>query len=475
MATSNKVVIENATLLQSPIQTFLSTDMASASGTLTVKNITGFATAGPTGNGKNCVLILGELGNEGTEIINTSASTAPTGSTITLASNTVFPHSSGTPVYVIDYDNVEVSTATTLTGSKTVLATIPVQVGSDYTTYDDTAGSVGYYFARFKNTITTTYSSYSDGIPVGGYGILTARYIINNALGMINKDTSELLTDQFCFNEINNCQMEVLREYKRWSFMQVFDYSLGQITTGQWKVAVPANLDDQFTNKSIYNFRIGTQTNLQWVDKQKWNEIVAGVAHTTLASNINVSDATITLTDASDFDQNGGSIYIGANIYQFTSITSNVVTLTAVSTTTDTAGEDAFQGASFGYPQYWTTFGGYLYFYPVLATAFNMQEGNLDYYQKPITITNDSDQIVLPDPNVCVFYLAWKMLLRINNGVDDATTNPMYQSYSARKNTLMRKEMAGNNFRMKPLKNEIKETNNIDSRSTRLGNFNIFN
>lgn len=467
MSTSNKVNIENATLLQSPIQTFLSTDMASASGTLTVKNITGFAI--------NQVLIIGELGNEGTELIKTHAATAPTGSTITLASNTVFPHSSGTPVYVIDYDNVEVSTATTLTGSKTILATIPVQVGSDYTTYDDTAGSVGYYFARFKNTITTTYSSYSDGIPVGGYGILTARYIINNALGMINKDTSELLTDQFCFNEINNCQMEVLREYKRWSFMQVFDYSLGSILTGQWRVTVPANLDDQFTNKSIYNFRIGTQTNLQWVDKQKWNEIVAGVAHTTLASNINVSDATITLTDASDFDQNGGSIYIGANIYQYTSITSNVVTLTAVSTTTDTAGEDAFQGASFGYPQYWTTFGGYLYFYPVLATAFNMQEGNLDYYQKPITITNDSDQIVLPDPNVVVFYLAWKCLLKINNGVDDATTNPMYQSYSARKNTLMRKEMAGNNFRMKPLKNEIKETNNIDSRSTRLGNFNIFN
>jgi hypothetical protein len=441
--------------------------MASASGTLTVKNITGFAI--------NQVLIIGELGNEGTELIKTHAATAPTGSTITLASNTVFPHSSGTPVYVIDYDNVEVSTATTLTGSKTVLATIPVQVGSDYTTYDDTAGSVGYYFARFKNIITSVFSAYSDGIPVGGYGILTARYIINNALGMINKDTSELLTDQFCFNEINNCQMEVLREYKRWSFMQVFDYSLGQITTGQWKVAVPTNLDDQFTNKSIYNFRIGTQTNLQWVDKQKWNEIVAGVAHTTLASNINVSDATITLTDASDFDQNGGSIYIGANIYQYTSITSNVVTLTAVSTTTDTAGEDAFQGASFGYPQYWTTFGGYLYFYPVLATAFNMQEGNLDYYQKPITITNDSDTIVLPDPNVVIFYLAWKMLLRINNGVDDATTNPMYQSYSARKNTLMRKEMAGNNFRMKPLKNEIKETNNIDSRSTRLGNFNIFN
>ena len=467
MAQTNKVIVENLTLLQNPIKTYLTTDLASGSASATVKNITGFAV--------NQVLILGELGNEGTELIYTHASTAPTGSTITFNQNTTFPHSSGTPIYVIDFDKVEISNAVTSTSTKVVLNTIFLQVDSQNTIYDDTIGSSGYYFARFYNTLTSIYTPYSDAIPTGGYPINSARQIIDNALGMINKQTSELLTDTFCFNEINNCQMEVLREYKRWSFMQVFDYSLGQILTGQWKVAVPANLDDQFTNKSIYNFRIGTQTNLQYVDKQKWNEIVSGVAHTTLANAVNVSDATITLTDASDFDQNGGSIYAGANIYQYTSITSNVATLTAVSTTTNNAGDDAFQGASFGYPQYWTTFGGYLWFYPVLATAFNMQEGNLDYYIKPIPIVNDSDSVVLPDPNVVIFYLAWKMLLRINNGVDDASTNPMYQSYSARKQTLMRKEMTGNNFRMKPLKNEIKETNNVDSRSTRLGNFNIFN
>jgi hypothetical protein len=467
MAQTNKVIVENLTLLQNPIKTYLTTDLASGSASATVKNITGFAV--------NQVLILGELGNEGTELIYTHASTAPTGSTITFNQNTTFPHSSGTPIYVIDFDKAEISNAVTSTSTKVVLNTIFLQVDSQNTIYDDTIGSSGYYFARFYNTLTSIYTPYSDAIPTGGYPINSARQIIDNALGMINKQTSELLTDTFCFNEINNCQMEVLREYKRWSFMQVFDYSLGQITTGQWKVAVPANLDDQFTNKSIYNFRIGTQTNLQYVDKQKWNEIVAGVAHTTLANAVNVSDATITLTDASDFDQNGGSIYAGANIYQYTSITSNVATLTAVSTTTNNAGDDAFQGASFGYPQYWTTFGGYLWFYPVLAGAFTMNEGNLDYYQKPIPIVNDSDTIVLPDPNCVIFYVAWKCLVKINNGVDDASTHPMYQSYDARKQTLKLKEITGQNFSMKPLKNEIKETNNVDSRSTRLGNFNIFN
>ena len=253
--------------------------------------------------------------------------------------------------------------------------------------------------------------------------------------------------------------------------MQVFDYDLGSITTGQWSIAVPANMDDQNTNKSIYNFRIGTFGNLQWIDKEKWNDITQGVAHTTLASNINVSDATITLTDSSDFDQNGGTVYIGANTYGYSSITSNVLTLSAVSTTTNTAGQDVFQGGTLGIPSYWTTFGGNIYFYPILAGTYTEREGHLDYYISPISITNDSDTIVLPDPNVVIFYLAWKMLLRINNGVDDASTNPMYQSYSARKQTLMRKEVIGRTVTMRPLKNTIDEQNDVDNKQVRTGAF----
>jgi hypothetical protein len=460
---SSKIIVENLTLLQNPVQTFLTSDLASGSSAATVKNITGFAV--------NQVIILGELGNEGTELIKTHASTAPTGSTITFASNTIFPHSSGTPMYVVDYDQVEFSNAGSITGSKSVLTTTNLQVDSLTTNYDIQAGYLGYYFVRFKNSITSAFSDYSDPVPVGGYPINSARQIIDNALGMINKQTSELLTDTFCFNEINNCQMEVLREYKRWSFMQVFDYSLGQLSTGQWRVAVPANLDDQNTNKSIYNFHIGTMDDLVWIDKQKWNEIIQGVAHTTLASNINVSDASITLTDASNFDPNGGSVYIGANIYGYSAITGNSLTLNSVSTTTNTAGQDVFQGASLGMPTYWTTFGGYLYFYPVLGSTYTLREGILDYYIAPQPIVNDSDTIVLPDPNVVVFYLAWKCLLKINNGVDDASTHPMYDSYDARKQTLMRKEVIGRTVQMHPLKNSLIEENNVDNKAIRTGAF----
>ncbi len=263
-----------------------------------------------------------------------------------------------------------------------MLATQNVNVDDINSIYTDTAGSTGFYFARFKNTITSVFSAYTGAVPVGGYSILSARSIINSALGMINKLPSNLLTDTYSFNEINNGQMEVLREMKRWSFMQIFDYNLGQILTGQWKIALPANIDDTFSDKSVYNFRVGTSDNLTRIDKAKWNEITEGVAHTTLTNIINIGDATVTLVNSSDFPS-GGTLQIGSHTYQYTAInqTTGVATLSAISTTTDAAGSDVFSGATLGTPAYWTTWGGNIQFYPVLSTTLNQQDGHLDYYR----------------------------------------------------------------------------------------------
>lgn len=138
-------------LISTPLaQTFLSADIASASATLTVKNITGFAI--------NQILLIGQAGNQGAEIIKTHASTAPTGSTITLASNTVFPHSAGTLVTVLNFDQVEFNHTVTLTGAKTVLATVNVAANNSETLYNDLTYTTGYYFARFKNSITAAFS-----------------------------------------------------------------------------------------------------------------------------------------------------------------------------------------------------------------------------------------------------------------------------------------------------------------------------
>jgi len=292
-------------------------------------------------------------------------------------------------------------------------------------------------------------------------------------LSQIGKTTSPLLNDQYCFSQLNNGQIETLRELKRWSFMQVFNYSLGELTTGTWKIAVPTNIDDQNTNKTIWNFKIGTSTNLTWVDKEKWNEITQGVSNTTLAANIAVGATTATLTDSSDF-QDSGTIYIGENTYSYSANdrSTNVLTITT-STTTNTSGEVVFSGGTLGTPVYWTIFDGYIYYYPILGSELDHKNAYLDYYKKMTVIENDTDEIVLPDPTVMQYYLSWKLLLRINSGTETEGSLGFKNSYIARREKLKQKDALGRSFQLKPTLNRRILQNDSDDEATRLGNFDI--
>ena len=440
---SQPVKIPISPLLLDNVSTVTTVDIASGSSTLTVKNIGGFAV--------NQILLLDTVGNQGSEIIKTHASTVPSGNTITLASNTLYPHSSSTKVTIINFDQVEISTAATTAGSKSVLTTATLVANALETLYNDTVTSSGYYFARFKNSITSAFSPYSDAAPLTGYTMLSARSIIDRALADINKVVNGTLTDEYGFMQIDNCQMECLKQYKRWSFMQSFDTVIGTTSTGNWKVTLPANCDDQNTTKSIYTFRIGREYEMQWVDKEQWNDIIEGIAYTTLASNINVSDATITLTDSTDFDD-AGSALIGANTYSYTANnrSTGVLTLSAVSTNTNTAGQDAFLFTGFGYPVYWTTYGGTLYHYPPIGASYNNRDYRLDYYKSLTQIQHDSDTIVLPDPVVVQYYLSWKFLLRQQNGLSTPDSDRFHELYLDRRTKMEQKESLNRSFVLNP-------------------------
>lgn len=430
-------------LLVDPVaETFVISDTASASGTLTVKNIAGFAV--------NQILFIGEVGSESSEIIKTHATTVPTGTTITLASNTVSNHSAGTRVRVMAFDQVEISSAPTTTGVKTVLVTPAINSGSIETRYNDTVTTTGYYFARFKNSITSVFSEYSDPAPLTGYTVMSARSVIDNALSMINKSIGDVLTDEFFFSQINNCQMETLREFKRWSFMQSFNMIIGQTSTGGWKVALPADCDDQNTTKSIYKIRIGKELQLIWIDKEDWNDLVGDIAATTLKIAISVGDVVISLTSSNDFTDQG-TVSIGANQYVYSANNRTLDQLTiAASGTTNAVGDDVFQNSFTGNPAYFTTYGGWIYFWPIVNSVYNERNIYLDYYKSLIPITSDADQIVLPDPTIVQYYLAWKALLKLNNGETNAASEGMFSQYLLRREKCKMKESLNREFYLLP-------------------------
>jgi hypothetical protein len=350
------------------------------------------------------------------------------------------------------YDKVQVFNSPTIGGTLTQLGSdLTIPANQMYTQYNDVAGSTGYYYAKWKNSITSVTSAVSEPSPVTAYTMQSARSIIDTALGMINKTTSQVLTDEFGFQMIDSCQMEVLREFKRWSFMQSFNTIVGTALTGNWKVAVPADCDDQNTYKSLYNFRIGKELDMVWVDKEEWDDLIAGIAYSTLAIIANPGDTNLILTNSTDFDDQG-TIQVGANQYTWTANnrSANQLTLGTSVVTLAPVGQDVFQFASLGLPTYWTIWAGFIYHWPAISASYNNRNYYLDYYKSLTQIVSDSDQIVLPDPTVVQYYLAWKFLLKLNNGEETDGSKAQYANYILRREKMKQKESINRNFVLNP-------------------------
>lgn len=560
-------------LLVDATSTYLSVDTPSGTTALYLKNTYGFGPGGTTQ-----FLLVGEVGNQGSEIVKTTVSSGNT--TVYLAAALTYPHSADTPVAIIGFDQVEITNAPTVDGTKTQISGSPftLAANNETTNANDIGSTTGYYFARFKKSTIAQYSAYSDPAPYSGYTIYSARTIIEKALNGINKDTSSVLTDEFAFQQLDNFQEEVLREQKRWSFMESFNYLVGRMSAGSWRIAVPTDMDDQYTNKSVYNARFGKLPDLTFVDKEKWDEITSNIAHSTLSADIIVGQTTVALASSADFDD-GGNIQVGSETIPYTannrstgtlfltdlgdetvqngdfngSATSwtlganwtynenNVVhatgstaalsqdiglangtdyqvtltiggsagtvnitlgdggasnsydagtgEITFISTASvsssdsifitpssdfdgtigavsvkevesgtkheASSGADAFQGASFGMPTYWTIWEGYIYVYPFVGPDFTNRNLYLDYYKAQTMITKDSDLIVIPDSTCAQYYLEWKFLKKLNNGSDTPESNSALAMYVARREKVKQKNSIGRTFRLKPMINSL--------------------
>jgi len=513
------------------LKTTLSQDVPAGETVLPVENTLGFGGGGGVDRYK---FLIGEPGNQRSEILPGEITDQQT---ITLSESTVYPHSFGTVIYQLFFDQVEYYHAPTELGVKSLLHTSDLLAKATTTDYNDHDNDSGYYFARYKNTVeggvaeggindpgvdyqvddvlfldggngsasirvtsvdvggeitgftletpgeyynvdsydllggsgsgatfsvqeVESFSPFSDAAPWGGYTLQSARSIIDNALGEINKDdkenTSETLTDEFAFQQLDNYQGEVLKEQKRWSFMEVFNALIGTTHTGIWRVALPTEVADQFTNKSIWHLRIGKLPDLKFVDKTKWDEIVWNVAHNNLAEEIEINDTEIVLENSGDFD-NGGTVQIGENQYRYTDNDreNNVLTLAEPSETENEEGADVFQGASFGTPRFWTVFNGYAYHWPITASTLDGRNYYMDYYKKQTRITKDSDLLVVDDPQGASYFLQWKFLKKLNNGEETEASAQMRDNYIARREKLKQKDSIGRTFRLRPTINRI--------------------
>ena len=161
-----------------PQKTYLTAEVAAAAVTSTVENNDGFAT--------NDLVMFGDYGQEKSEIVTLTSTTGNT--TIGHTSGPAFAHGVRTPVYQLPFDDVEIYTATSEGGTYSLLATVSLDVDETYTIYNhSTGGSSTWYKMRYKNTVTTTYSDYSDEILATGFK--------TNSLGSMTEEILESFGD----------------------------------------------------------------------------------------------------------------------------------------------------------------------------------------------------------------------------------------------------------------------------------------
>ena len=437
-----QVKIPTANLTVDQTSTFLSADAASGVNSVTVKNITGFAV--------NQILVLGDLGSEGSEIIKTHGSSAPSGSTITLLTTTSLPHNASSSVTVLQYDRIELSTATTVSGAKTVLnggSTFPIVADSQFTTYEDSLNSTGYYFIRFYNSISATYSSYSDPIPVAGWLRNQVGYMVNRALADLGQKLSPSITLVDCYEWINECLHEIEGKQIRWPEHLKFDYSLTTLTAGDYQYTLPTDIYDDESNRSIVAVRIGTQgESLDYLDPVAFEARLAGVAVTTAAEAGSVGETAIDLTNAADFADSGTITYYASGTqYTFTYTGKSSNTLTGIPasgtgsiTQAFSSGDTLYQGATFGVPTSLTVREGSLDFYPIPGAEEHGSRVALDYATVVTRVDTDGDEIDLHRSDIVQPYLTWRIKMKARNEGSLDMNDGYYLKYKERLNDAIR-------------------------------------
>jgi hypothetical protein len=390
-------------------------------------------------------IIVENIANEKCEILPV---TSISGNTITLTNNTGFSHQAGAIVYFVNYNQIEFSYSTTLSGIKSVLATKDISVSDEYTVYEDT-NVIGYAFTRLKNGVANTFGAYSSAIPYS-YSRKSARELKTLALLELNEENAPSITDEFVFRLINKAESEIvnLRKKGKWAWLRTHNYALGTIATGGWRLALPADIQDRETDESIEEVKFGSGHNLQYLGLKEWNNLLGGVAYTELTVDINPGDTTINGILFANFPDEG-AVKIGSNVIEYTGKTGTTLTGCTGITTAVTAGATIFSGASFGNPNYFTIQDGYIYTYPIVGDQQDGKALLMTYYHRPSNISTGYDEISVPDETAIVDYLVWKIDSRLNSG--GSTVGQLaYQSFLGKADRMRRQETSGRITVLKP-------------------------
>lgn len=443
-------------------ETIINADEAAGQTAITVKDIDGFAV--------DQILLFGELGSETSEIVKTHASTAPSGTTITLAAGTEFAHSAGTKIYRIEFDQVEISHAATLTGAKSVLSTETLQADQTIQRYLDTTQTTGFYFARFKESIGSTFGSYSAGIPYDGWATNQFGYLMEQALRNNKVEYSEDLTRQDLFAFGTQGLKLIQGKQIRFPQHQSLNSIIGQTTRGISVVSLPSDIYDNDTLKSIIGVRIGEGDELEPVDPKEFEALMGDTTVTQVRTEASAADTTLELDNSYDFDDSGSvNVYISGTKYNitYTGVTRDdadggTAVLTGIPasgtgsiTVTIPVDTYVWQDEQEGQPHSFTIRNGSMEIWPIPSALYDNKNVFMDYFTVATEITGEGDTIDLQRFDMLLDYVTWRVRMKVkNNGILDMNDG-WHTSFKERLNDTIRTNRSTFIHKMKPKVNRI--------------------
>jgi len=426
--------------------TYLTASVAAAGTTLTVKSNLGFSNTDPED-----LLLFEGFGHEGAEIKRVNGAVTA-GTSLTVQSLT-FAHAIDTEISKVLFDKVEISGASTATGSKTSIATVNINISGEYTDYIVTSTTYNYYFVRFYNSLATTpyYSAYSNANAATGFDPKNVGFIVRNAF----ESKNEAISDRFPINWVLDMlylgELDISKRLKRWSWLNSMNYDAGDAATGDFELALPTNIEDDETQKSILGLRIGTGRNLTYLDRTEYENKLEGIAFTTLAANISALDTTVTLTDSNDFEDSGSIVIVGESYaYTANNRSTNVLSGFTAFSDTYTAGDNVFQNVSFGEPKYYTVDNGTIRFDVPVHSDFNGMNYWLDYYKTPTRVNSVGDSVTVNDPYALQLWLEMQVEKKKNGGAL-SLDHPAVITYELRVAKLIENEIHGQTVRLVPV------------------------
>jgi len=438
----NRVVrVDQTRVLDNAIaRTFLSASM-SAGAALTVKDIAGFAI------GK--YVWINPLGAN-SEIVAVHAATAPTGNTVTLATSTAFAHTTGEEVLYIEFNQIEISHAATVGGSKSVLTTAGMLARETSLRYLDVSQTAGYYFARFKDSVATLYSSYSDAIPNGGWDDGTVGKIIDAALRETENELGKKISIQDCYHWINRGLGEMKGKLRTWPEHAISNYVAGQTVRGINTVTLPTNIYDNETNRSIRALRFGAKGELRYLEPDLYDAQLRDVVVTQSRTEAAVGATTLEIDNSYDFPDSGtATVYVSGvkNTFTYTGVTRS--TTAGVLTGIPASGEgsitaiipvdtNVWVNETEGDPVFYTVRNGAIEYWPLVSSTRDNENIYMDYDAEVTAVNSESDVIDALRFDAIESYLTWRIWCKADNGGILDRNNGFYADYKERMNDAIR-------------------------------------